>query len=490
MGMKQRMLLISAIVCVGLLAYSLPAGSEGQSGPVIAGDWLGTLKVSGIELRLVVHISTDEEGNLSATMDSPDQGATGIPVDRVSFAGDSLDFQIDIVAGRYSGILQPDGNTIDGAWSQPAGTFPLMLERMEKPIEINRPQEPKPPFPYEAEDVTFSNQAAGITLAGTLTLPRGEGPFPAVLLISGSGPQDRDETVFSHKPFLVIADYLTRRGIAVLRVDDRGVGKSSGDFASATSADFAGDVLAGIDYLKSREEINHEQIGLIGHSEGGLIAPMVADRSKDVAFLVLLAGPGLPGEDILLMQSDLISRVMGVDEELIAKTRELSKRIFEIVKEESDSTTTADEVREVLESAWESYSEAERSELEKLEGDPEQAIERNVMMVTSPWFRFFISYDPRPALRQVKVPVLALNGEKDMQVPAKQDLQEIETALHTGGNDDVTVKELPGLNHLFQTAETGAPSEYAKIEETFSPIALEIIANWILERTGHERSGG
>jgi fermentation-respiration switch protein FrsA (DUF1100 family) len=343
-------------------------------------------------------------------------------------------------------------------------SLPLVLERTEKTPELHRPQEPKSPYPYRVEEVVYEN--AGITLAGTLTLPDSGAPFPAVLLISGSGAQDRDETMFGHRPFLVLADNLTRRGIAVLRVDDRGVGGSTGDLSQATSEDLADDVLAGVEYLKTREEINPQQIGLIGHSEGGIIAPIVAVQSPDVAFIVMMAGTGLPGEDILYTQGALIARANGVSEEEIAQNRVLQERLFAVLKQEQNDTVAEEKLREILD-------ETELSEENK---------QTQIQTMLTPWFRYFLTYDPAPTLMNVQIPVLAINGEKDLQVPPKENLQAIEEALEAGGNQDYTIKELPGLNHLFQTAQTGLPSEYAKIEETMSPSALTVIGDWIVHQ--------
>ena len=324
-----------------------------------------------------------------------------------------------------------------------------------------------------------------ITLAGTLTLPESGGPFPAVLLITGSGPQDRDETVAGHKPFWIIADYLTRQGIAVLRVDDRGTGKSTGFFKGATSGDFATDVLAGVAYLKSRKEINPRQIGLVGHSEGGLIAPMVAVQSDDVAFIVLLAGPGVDGSQILLMQGALISRAGGTSEALIKQSRNYSKRMHEIVKAEPNNERAEKKIREMHAASRAALSEELKKETRELAPDLEAQLNMTIKQILTPWFRYFLIYDPRPALRKVNCPVLAINGEKDLQVPSKENLAAMEQALKAGSNtDDYTLKELPDLNHLFQHAKTGAPTEYSKIEETFAPEALKIMGDWIKSKTG------
>ena len=351
----------------------------------------------------------------------------------------------------------------------------------------SRPQEPRPPYPYGEEEVVYENKKDGVQLAGTLTLPRSRGPFPAVLLITGSGPQDRNEAILGHKPFLVLADHLTRLGIAVLRVDDRGVGKSTGKFHEATSEDFAVDAVAGIDYLKTRKEIDSRRIGLIGHSEGGLIASMIAARSTDVAFLVMMAGPGLTGEEILYRQGALISKAEGVSDDLIAQNLAAQKRMFKIVKEEKDNLAAETRIRELAASIREQVTKdgAEmREERKKAIHNIATGVESQAKMMVSPWFRFFLAYDPLPALMKVRCPVLAINGEKDLQVPARDNLEAIRQALQTGGNKNYEVLTLPMLNHLFQTCRTGALSEYAQIEETMSPVALETISKWILKQTG------
>jgi pimeloyl-ACP methyl ester carboxylesterase len=335
-------------------------------------------------------------------------------------------------------------------------------------------------------EVVYENKKGGVKLAGTLTLPRGPGPHPAALRISGSGAQDRDETLFSHRPFLVLADHLTRRGVAVLRVDDRGVGGSTGSAGEATSADFADDVLAGVEYLKGRKEVDPRRIGLIGHSEGGLIAPAVAGRSADVAFIVLLAGPGLPGDEILYLQGSALLRLLGAGKEQIARQRDLQQRLFAVAKEEKDPAAAEKKMQEVLEDFLAKLPPLERA----LAGGLKKQTEQQLRALRSPWFRYFLGYDPRPALRKVRCPVLALIGEKDFQVPPKENLPEIEKAVRAGGNPDVTVKELPALNHLFQTCTTGALAEYATIEETFAPSALELLGDWILKRFGSPPAGG
>ena len=472
-----------ALTLVGMLAFALvglvgpAAAAEPPPGGTLTGAWQGILTVPGGSLRLVFRFAPRTEGGHTATLDSPDQGAQGIPCDSVILEGRSLRVVVGVVRGHFAGTWPAGTDSIPGAWSQGGMSFPLTLRYAGAQADApRRPQEPKPPFPYRAEEVAYRNPA-GDTLAATLTLPAAGGPFPAVVLITGSGPEDRDESVFGHRPFLVLADHLTRRGIAVLRADDRGVGKSTGHFASATGREFAADAAAGMDYLATRREIRRDRIGLLGHSEGGIVAPMVAAGREDVAFVVLLAGTGMPGREILLAQSALIGRKMGASEEQIAQARALNEKIYDAVAAGGDSAATAARVRELLVGAARSQgtAPADSAQLEAM-------VRVQVRQVMSPWFRSFLTHDPRPVLARVRCPVLALGGELDLQVPAAENLAGIEAALAGGGNRHVTVKQIPGVNHLFQHATKGTPDEYSQIEETMAPEVLELIADWILAR--------
>ena len=454
-----------------ILSWVISLTASGQD---ITGQWNSILKVQGIQLRLVFHLEKTEKG-YDATMDSPDQGAKGMPVSSTTFENSTITMVIQSAKIEYDGVLGKD-NMFTGTFRQAGQSFPLNLSRemVEKEVQA-RPQDPVKPYPYYEEDVTFKNEKAAIELAGTLTLPKEEGVFPAVILITGSGPQNRDEELLGHRPFLVLADYLTRNGIAVLRFDDRGTAASEGDFKNATTLDFSTDVEAGIAYLESRKEINKKKIGLIGHSEGGIIAPIVAAKSKDVAFIVLMAGTGIPGDQLLLIQQELINRVSGMSEENLLTAKAYNKGAFELVKKD----TSASQLQIDL-TAYIRKGLADQPDQEIPDGmTADEFIAVQVNQLTTPWMRYFIKYDPSIILEKVNCPVLAINGEKDLQVPPKENLGPIASALKKGGNKKVTTKELPGLNHLFQECTTGSPEEYAVIEQTISPVALSEILSWI-----------
>jgi len=440
----------------------------------ITGQWNGVLKVQGIQLRVVFNIN-EVENVYSSTMDSPDQGAKGIPVTSTSFENAILKLVVANAGIEYEGVLGKD-NIVVGNFKQAGQSFPMSLSKeiIEKE-KIIRPQEPTKPYSYYSEDVTFENKKAGLVLAGTLTLPSKNGIFPVVVLISGSGPQNRDEELLGHKPFLILSDYLTKNGIAVLRFDDRGTALSKGDFKTATSVDFSTDVEAGVQYLKTRKEINKSKIGLIGHSEGGIIAPMVASRSNDISFIVLLAGTGIPGDQLLLLQQKLIGKALGISEDDLLKNEITNKKAFEIVTKSTNSEQLKSDLSNYIKQNLKENPNAEIPE----GMSEEDFVQLQINQITSPWMQYFIKYDPAPTLEKVKCPVLAINGEKDLQVPPKENLEAIKKALEKGGNKNVTTKELPNLNHLFQECETGSPNEYAIIEQTFSPIALTEILNWI-----------
>lgn len=449
------------------LTFKRAATQAAQSVPPsdVDGAWMGTLELGAAHLRVVFKLANTAAG-LSARLQSPDQSPVWISASSVKRQADSLTIEIAKIDAVFAGKIASDRNSIEGAFTQMGTKTPLVLRRVKDESELQRPrpQNPLKPYPYREEEVTYTNPAADDTLAATLTVPPGKGPFPAVLLIAGSGPHDRDESLMGHKPFLVLADSLTRRGIVVLRADKRGIGKSTGAYITATTADFADDAQAGVEYLKSRPEVDRHRIGLIGHSEGGIIAPMVAVRDHDVAFVVLMAGPGVPGGQIIAAQQRLLLQASGYSKEKVEQNAALQQQIMALVEKEPDKTALDNQLHVLL------------------AGQPEAAVNAQIAMADTPWFRSFLTYDPATALRRLKCPVLALNGEKDLQVPPALNLPPIRKALEEAGNTHFEIDELPGLNHLFQPAPTGLPTEYAQIDTTIAPVVLDKIASWILKQ--------
>ena len=420
-----------------------------------------------------LHVAHDTDGQLVGALDSLDQQVSGLPATGMELKEAAFHFEIPSVAGTFDGTLNPAKNKLIGNWSQTGADSKIEFVRSDQPFELRRPQTPSKPYPYREEEISFSNAAAGVTLAGTLTLPKGAGPFPAALLIAGSGPNDRDEALANHRPFLVLADHLTRKGIAVLRYDKRGIGKSTGSADQATTVDLAADAQAALTYMKSRKEINPAKIALIGHSEGAMIAPLVAAQSKDAAWVVLLAAPATVGEATFLNQSELIGKAADLTDEQLEASLNFDQVAYDLVRTEKDSATLREKLKGLVK---ETGLDAAM---------PPVLLETQLRMMESPWFRFFLDYDPLPNLKSLQVPVLALYGQKDLQVPAKANLPLLKQALQDAGNKDADVRELPDLNHLFQHAYSGTPTEYAAIEETFSPDALQIISGWLLHHSAN-----
>ncbi len=438
----------------------------------ITGDWYGALKIGTNQLRLNLNFTRTDTG-YTGKLISLDQNPTPIPMQWVKFDQQTLGFKTTVANIEYSGVFK-DG-IIDGTFKQSGNALPLQLGRtkIEKKTAAKRPQEPKAPFPYVSEDIEFRNEKDNISLAGTLTLPAANGKFPVVVLISGSGPQDRNEELLGHKPFLVLADHLTKNGFAVLRYDDRGVGKSKGNFKTATSADFAKDVSAAVHYLKTRKEIDPKKIGLVGHSEGGLIAPMVAAVSKDIAFIVLLAGPGVPGKDVISLQGALIARAMGAAEADIKASGDITKELMNIVTSGKDSSIVNKDFQAALDRNYQNLPDSVKK------GLPMAAFKSQYAPLNDPWMKYFLAYDPATSLQKIKIPVLALNGSLDLQVSPSQNLPAIKAALDKAKNKKYLIREMPGLNHLFQETKTGLPSEYGDIEQTLSPMMLTELTDWL-----------
>lgn len=449
--------------------------ASGETSPQIAGHWLGSVPMpDGSRLRVGINIS-EEAGALKATLDIPEQFAMNIPGDKVVLTTNNLRIEFSAIGTAFEGEMI-DAETMRGGLKKGGVGEEFDWKRAASALAgPPRPQEPKRPFPYLEKEVQIENPEAGIHLAGTLTLPRSAENFPAVVLLSGSGPNDRDELIWGHKVFLVLSDWLTRQGIAVLRMDDRGTGKSSGDYSKAGLDDFASDALAGVRFLKRQKEIDPRRIGLVGHSEGGMIAPVAATRSADVAFIVLLAGPVEPPAATVDYQYRQAFQSLGASEAAIAKYLAHQQRLYKILKEEKEYTMAEKKYQQSVDQLAAELTPEEKQQL-RFDEQQERA---GVAATASPEFRTFIIHQPQQTLASVKCPVLALYGSKDLQVEAGRNMVLAREAFAKGHNRRATVKCLEGLNHLFQTAATPSDTHYEKIAETMSPVALTTISDWI-----------
>ena len=431
-----------------------------QSNAQIEGYWKGQIKLGAQDLEMAFDIKAIDNG-FSATLDVPAQGAFDIPVDETVFQENRLNMTMSAMGATYSGMLKE--SRIEGEFTQHGMTFPLNLEKGSKEAKQVRPQDPQPPFDYRVTEVSFTNEKEGNILTGTLTIPKGKGPFPAMVLVSGSGQQNRDEELMNHRPFWVIADYCARHGIAVLRYDDRGMGGSTGEVENATSMDFSYDAEAAFDFLRKQKHIDASRVGILGHSEGGIINFMVSARRPEVAFLVSLAGPAVNGIEVLKEQQVAILRASGMTEEMIAFSQNSNRQLFDIV-ESSNDREEADSLMRQLVKSW---------------GYNEELTEQTVSGMTMPWMYYFLKYDPTEAIVKTNCPALLLNGSKDLQVIASQNLPAYEKIIAEHGKTNLTLHEMPDLNHLFQHCETGAIEEYATIDETISPEVLEMIVGFV-----------
>jgi uncharacterized protein len=468
-----RMSVLAAAVIGSILCVWVERTAGSLS---LEGVWAGKRTISEGYPEISFIIQRNPDDTFRGTLVSPAEGVPETLFSRIGLKEGKATLEVSGLGIRYEGTISPDSSTLDGQWTRNGTSFALKMIHIIKPSRSYRPQEPDKPYPYVEEEVTYRNAADEITLSGTLTIPRGSGPFPTALLISGSGPNDRDETICDHRPFFVLADSLTRRGIAVLRVDSRGVGGSTGSVANATGEDLARDVLAGLAFLKTRKEVDPNHLGLISHGEGGIVASLVAVRSPDVSFIVQMAGTGLPGDQVIegrgvhsLKESPATDQAV-IDDRLI-----IARRIFAIAKQETDLVVLKQKMREALSSYFAGLHETQTQALANESGHIDDRVEE----YTSAWFRFFVAFDPRPTLQKIRCPVLAISGEFDSEVLTDDNLPEIEKTLKAGGNADVTVRKLASLNHLLQTARTGNMGEYKEILETISPVALETIGKWI-----------
>ncbi len=444
-----------------LALFASCAGAEVQV-------WMGKVDLAGIALDVIVRVDMDAAPP-SGTLDIPMQGAVGIPLADIEMGDERMAFSVPAIGASVDAARVEAGPEFAGTMSQGGASYDLTIR------PLRRPQTPVPPFPYASRDVTFPGGGEGVTLAGTLTIPEGDGPFPGVILVTGSSAQDRDETIFEHRPFAVIADHLTRAGIAVLRYDDRGTAESTGSFVGSTTDDFADDARAALEFLAGQPEADVAKLGVIGHSEGGLIAPLLAsEEGTRASFIVMMAGLGVPGDEVMIEQVGALLLAMGGDPEQIPGVRRAHRRVIDAaLAEPMDEEAFVMAMRLFL--ATQASAVGQEVPKGALQGiGPEAAVQ-----FTNPWMKRFLTLDPRDVLRKVEAPVLVLNGNLDRQVIPEQNVPEIIRALREGGNEDVTAHVFPRLNHLFQTAETGSDSEYGEIEQTIAPEVLTMIEEWI-----------
>jgi pimeloyl-ACP methyl ester carboxylesterase len=470
----NRLLFMLSLSFITFHPSGLMLGQENKCDQyqMLVGTWTGVVNAGGMKFTLVFKFREDEKKTVRGTMDILEQDAKDLPIQDIVLRGDSLILDLSSIMRKYAGRVMDDRKVIEGNYIR-YGTIalPLTLQKVDSEVVLNRPQTPRPPYPYKEESATFQNVKEGVTLAGTLDLPKDNDSAPALVFISGSGAQDRDETAFGHKPFLVLADYLARRGIASLRFDDRGVGGSSGDHFQSTTKRNAEDVLSAIRYLKSRKEIDGRNMGLLGHSEGCVIATIAASKFPELRFIVALGAPGVSIEENLYLQNTLIRKAEGASDVQIEQYGALQKKIFSEIKESKNDSLTTEKLRAL-------YS---FGRYQALPQNQKQAIDARIRDVLTPYFRDILSYDPRPDLLKVKVPFLALTGEKDLQAPPDPNLRALEEALKDGGNTQVTIMKMPGLNHMLQVCRTGSMAEYSTIEETIAPAVLEAIHQWIVD---------
>jgi len=468
---RQGALAALIAMCVGV------APCAAQEADAYAGDWAGTIDAGGQSIRLVFHFEVGEDGQLQGVMDVPDQGAFDIPIASIALDGVDIELGLPLQGdASFSGALDASGERITGAFAQGGGSLALVLTRSDEQSEPSRPQAPVKPYPYDTERITFRNAHADIALAGTLTIPRGDGPFPGVVLISGAGPHDRDASMMGHKPFLVLADHLTRHGVAVLRYDDRGVGASDGRFEDATPADFASDARSAAQRLGDHLRVHDQRVGVLGHSEGAIAAMIAADESQRIAFLVMLAGSAAPGLESVLASTERTAQTLGRPQSVIEANLSIFQTIGRIAIEERDRGVAERRMHAAIKQRLAELDPATRAGL----GFSTAVVQQIVNEFNLPNTRFVLAFDPSPVLERISVPVLALYGGRDPLTPHTIHAPQARAALAGSKHARATVNTLDGLNHLFQEARTGSPAEFGQIEQTMSPAALDAVSSWIL----------
>ena len=449
--------------------------------------WSGVLNAGGQKIELRLNLIQNADKTYSSNWDIPAQKVKGLASSKTELLNNQLSVEIKMIGASYSGSLNMSGDKVDGAWSQSGMSFPLNMETVKEGQEEKifiKPQTPKPPFAYNVKDFVYEGNETKLSYGATLTYPKEDKKFPLIILITGSGRQDRDETIFDHKPFAVIADYLTKKGYAVLRVDDRGAGKSTGDFSNSTTADFAQDVEEHIRYAKNLPMIDTTQIGLLGHSEGGLIAPMVAVRNKSVSFVILLAGPGVEIGELMAMQNEMVLKSAGISQEAINTYIPLYKNLMKTIVSINSIQDANAKAIEIVKN-W--YSNTDKNLVKATtnissESDINKFATTMSETLSTKWWKYFASYNPQIALQKLKCPVLAINGSSDIQVPADANLKAIELGLKKAGNKKGTTMKFDNLNHLFQKCTKCTVQEYGELENTIEPEVLEYIYNWLTKK--------
>jgi pimeloyl-ACP methyl ester carboxylesterase len=460
-----------------------PAADDDRVG--ISGDWAGDVVIGAFEMRVLFRIREYPNGNITAALSAPDKSELPVPVTVITRDDKDVRIDVDTIGGKYRGKLSGNGKRIRGEWTQGEYNVDLDLDFVEGGFAQGRPQTPKPPFDYAVEEVTFSNAFSNKSLAGTLSLPRsrprhGTG-HPAIVLVSDAGPHNRDAEDSSHRPFAVIADFLTKRGLAVLRYDDRGVGKSAGEHAFGTTADFATDAYSAVEFLKKRDDINSTKIGYLGHGEGALIATIASAKRDDIAFLVLLGSPGVRGNKTLIAQTDTLARVSGVSQQTRDLLTEFTGALYALLI--GDPAAALAEAERLGAELQKSVAALPAEEAQKL-GEVGMVVGQQIKSLESesPWLPRFVAYHPREDFEKLTNPILFLTGENDLETPAAFHFPAIEATFTHSQHKDFTLETLKGLNHRFQKTDNGAPSLYGTLEETFAPTALRTIGDWIDQR--------
>lgn len=462
--------LVTLITTMFLLGSNIAKADE-----KLDGNWEGNIEIMGNQLKILVNIDSKDENNIKAVIDIPQQGAKGLTLTNIKYSSPKLHLELPVNSNNkieLDGVLSSD-NKINGDFKQAgfSGTFNLVKVAPPKPEKL----------PYREENVYFKH--GDVNLAGTLSLPEKKGNYPAVLLITGSGPQDRNEDIFGFQIFKIIADHLTRKGIAVLRVDDRGVGQSKGgDLVNATTLDYVADAEAGVQFLLNHNEINKNKIGLLGHSEGGIIAPLVAQQNKNIAFMILMAGSSEIGEKILSDQNEMIARANKTSEKEIQESKVFQQKYFKALKTNTGWDEIKKEIKKQITTDLNKLPKQAREKIKDISKYTDTSTEETLKRINSPWFKFFVDYDPAPVLRKTTLPTLALFGGKDLQVPAKSNSELMNSALTEAGNNNYLIRVFPDANHLFQFAKTGSPNEYSTLDKSFIPEFLNTISDWVYKQ--------